>query len=151
MTSTAITDVYGAFVTFVSGTLTSYKKVANPYKLEDNPSGILKKGYGVKIGHGTNGGRFVGGFHSTKRVLTVVLTNEVAAVEANSTAWKDAELELMEDVQSLIKGICTSSAIATKVTNVAWVDDSGIGFVEGDRCRYFSVEVAFSAEYIESN
>lgn len=151
MTGTAITDVYDAFVTFVGGTLTSYKRLANAYSVADNPSPVLKRGYGVKVGPGQNSRRFVGGLHSTSRVFTIILTAEMAAVEGNVTQARAAELSILEDVQALIKGVCTNSTLATKTTNVQWSQDSGVQFIAGDRFKYLAIEVGFTAEYVETN
>lgn len=149
--TTAITTVYDALAAFVLETLPAYKKLANPYKHEDNPSVILKKGFGIKIKSGTNSKRFVGQLHSTKRTFTVILTCEMLTTEGNSAQWRAAELGIMEDAQALICAIHTSSTVAEATTNAEWTEDSGIDFVDGDRCRYLTTEIGFAIEYVEAN
>lgn len=151
MTATAISNVYDGLVTLVTAALPTHKKLANPYMVEANPSVVLKNGYGIKIGAAENTQRFCGSHHSTRRSLSVVLTAEMAAVEANATQWRSAELGLMEEAQTIIKAIASNPTLGGYAANTDWTNDGGIEFVDGDRTRYLTIEITFSTEYIEAN
>jgi hypothetical protein len=146
-----ITTVYGAYNTWISGILTSYKKLPNPYSSEDNSELLLKKGYGIAIGPGENTNRYFGCKHSTKRTFAVILTNQVTVTDHNVTGHATAELSLLEDAYLLRKAVETDPTLLNSTTKTLYQDDTGIEFVENDRFKFFKIVVNFVSEYIEDN
>jgi hypothetical protein len=150
MTS-AISNVYGALETFVSGQLTAYRRIPNGYAIEDNSELILTKGWALTVGPGQNSNRFAGCKHSTARQFIITLTNQASAAEHNLTGRKSEELSILEDAYKLRKAIESDPDLATTVAIATWADDSGIEYLEGDRYRFYRISLTFNVEYIENN
>lgn len=148
--TTQITAIRDQIKTLVETALPSYRQIANPYEIEKSPNVILRLGYGIAFGPGTNTNRELGCQLSVDREFAVVLTREVTALENNPDGREDVEKALFEDHYSLIKAIEKDPDLGETAARARYVSDSGLEYVALDNSRYFVLVSSFACEYFES-
>lgn len=146
-----ITSIYSAFEAFVAANLSSYRRMANGYSLEDNSGLLLNKGWGFAVGPGNDANRYVGCKHSTVRTFTVNLVNQATATDHDLAGHKAQELAILEDAYLLRKAIESDPDLAQTAASATYVEDTGITFLENDRFRFYRIGLNFRVEYHETN
>lgn len=145
---TTISTAHAALLTTIAATLTSARRLANPYVLAENPGGLLENGYGVAIGPAGAGRASLTCEQSFERAIAVVLTRTAAGTENNADALATVEKALVEDQVALIQALAEETATFP----ATYVSDGGVEFVQTqDRTgRYYALVTEFALKYSES-
>lgn len=144
-----ISTAYDAIVTQIGTTLSTHKRLSNPYSVERNPEPILSKGYGVRIGSGSNP-KLIMNKISITRDFTVVLTRQFYATQNDAASKAEVEKDLMEDQVSLIQAFRADTTLSGVVADIEYVGDAGIGSVFPEKGHFLVLETTFQATYLEA-
>jgi hypothetical protein len=145
-----IETVYDTFTDKVAAALTGYARIANPYDLADNPDIILRKGYGVAIGPGTNTERFVGCIATWEANFVVGIILQVASTENNVDGRSTTERNLLEGVEALLIAFENDPSLSGNVIKAVVNSHSGIQYIPGERGKYVAIEIDFTVEYLQT-
>lgn len=149
-----ISTAYDALVDRVETVLDTanqgYRRIPNPYVVEDNNDLNLKKGYGVAILPGENTNRVVNCKFSISRTIEVVLSRLYTGDDENASTRATTEKLLFEDQYKLINNFEQDLTINGSTMYTKWVSDGGIEYLSGDSGRFFLLKTQFSLEYLES-
>lgn len=144
-----ISTIYDGLHTLVSGELTGYFRLPNPYAIEENPEFFLKKGYGIGIG-GAEAGNAT---HTCKfqiiRGFSIVLISLASATESDAEQRGSLEKNLMEDGFKVIKALEIDETITTGDNNAIWLTDTGIEFLLGERQKFYRLQIDINVRYFE--
>lgn len=145
-----VSDIYNALNTLVSTTLTSYKKLPNPYVASENANVILNKGYGIAIGAGTNTERLLGCKLSIARDFGVVLTKQIAKTDHDVAGRATQEKAIFEDQYLIIKALEENPSLSGTAAKAYFVGDGGLEVLDLETGRYFVLATQFNVEYLET-
>ena len=147
---TKVSDIYDALNTLISGTLTTYSKLPDPYNVEDNTELFLKKGYGIAFGDDTNTNRKVGCQKITiNQQFEIPLMNLVTATDSNATGHASLEKLLLEDKFKIIKALENDNDLSGSAMQARYIGGSAITYLEGDRGKYLLTGLFITIEYLE--
>jgi hypothetical protein len=147
--STKVTTLYDAFVTAIGSVLPQHTRLSNPYKPEENPDLLKKKGWGVRVGPGTNTNRVMCPETFIARTFTVVITRLYEAREGDGAAKAVTEKQLAEDAILMVKYVEANQNIGGASTS-GFVSDNGIEYVQSDTDKFLKIELEFQIEYFET-
>lgn len=147
---TKISEIREQLETLITTALTGYRQIPNPYEIEKTSNVILRKGFGIAFGPGTNTERMLSCQLSVDRDFSILLTREVAVTEHDAAGREAVEKSIFEDLHLLIKAIETDADLATKASRARYVSDNGLEYVGLENSRYFLIAATFAAEYFES-
>jgi hypothetical protein len=150
--STQITAIYDSIVTTVSGLLSSYIRLQNPYDLSDNTEGALRKGWGIAVGTSTNSNRQVSCHVSQVQTIRIVISRQMYASDLNVSAKADAQKNLLEDLFLVIKEYSKEeiSLAGNEQANINYIGHDGIEEVFVKEKHYIKIEGSFVIEYFET-
>ena len=149
----AISDIFDAFHTKLSATLTTHNELFNPYFLEIDSQISLEKAYGLRMGPGENIlGNENSGQEQRQRELVMVLSRRKFATKQNLTERKSVEKQLFEDQALMLDAIAQDPKLGlSSVQRILYQTDNGIQFLEINQNRndiYF-LETTFVVDYEE--
>lgn len=127
-----------------------YSRLANPYKIEENPETFLRKGWGLGIGSAINSKRQISCHLSLRRELSVTLTREYFSLEEDPVAKSDTEKLILEDHFSLMKDFEKNPVVNGSSFLTEYVSDSGIQYVYTEREVFLMLRTTFTTEYMEN-
>jgi hypothetical protein len=147
-----ISDAYAGLKARIAAVLPSHVGLLNPYEPEQNPETILKQGYGIVLGAGTNSNRAISNHLSISREVSIVLTRRFYASEMNRTAKETVEKQLMEDQFLIVKDIekDPSLGLSDVVANFQYEGDEGIQFAFSEDKPFYRLTMRFRLEYLEN-
>lgn len=145
-----VSDVYQAYLTKIGTLLPSHSRLSNPYKPDENPSILIKQGYGLQLGPGTNTNRNMGCSLSVRREFTVVITRLYLAREDDGAAKAVTEKQLLEDAVLIQLDVERDPTINSTATSSFYISDGGIEYVSNDTDRFLKTEIKFESEYFEN-
>lgn len=144
-------DIYDHLITRLGAVLSTHARLPNPYKPDENAEAFLVKGYGLKIGPGTNTQRTMTcGKIFEERNFTIVLSRKYFAREDDAANKAVAERELMNDSWLVKNEIEKDPTLGGKSANAYFVSDTGTNYVFSDKDRFLLNELTVSIEYVES-
>jgi hypothetical protein len=126
-----------------------YKRLPNPYAVDDNAELMLRKGYGLAMGAAENTNRQVNCKISISRTAEVILTRLYTGKEEDAPGKAALEQLLLEDQHLVINDLEQDISINGSTMYTRYVSDSGIEFVSGVSGRFFMLKTQFSLEYME--
>jgi len=152
----SVSDVHTALIDAIAAVLTDYRKIPNPYEVENNPGSILNKGFAVAIGEGANTERTVKRQLFEVRTFEVFLIRLATHTENNTTKRVALEQDIMEDAFSIKSDLepRTSLPGASGFVQIRYLSDSGLQYIvpEGEevsRDKYYALNMVFDVEYRE--
>lgn len=149
--SIKIEDIYDAIVTEIETQLTTYRRMPNPYFVEENTYLQLQKGYGVRIDSGRDTERYVGCLVTWERLFTIILVNQITTTQNNIGARELIEKGILVDHDTLIRAFYANNTLTGQGIK-AWIsDDSGIIPVSigSNQAKFFQMELSLNVEYQE--
>lgn len=147
---TKISTIRAALETIILGVVSGYQKIPNPYELEKISNVILRQGYGIAFGPGSNTERQLSCQLSIDRDFAVILTREVAATEHDASGRETIEKSIFEDQYLIIKAIEKDSDLLATASRARYVSDNGLEYVGLENSRYFVLVSTFATEYFEN-
>lgn len=148
---TAIADIYDAIVLKLGTNLPTFKRIPNPYSLDENTALLLRKGYGIAIGTGTNTERYVGCLVTWQRDYTIGIVTQVVNTENDTLGRAEIEKDLIDAHDLVLKSFETDPSLGGKCIKAVITDDSGIEYISGDKGRYLALELTLRVEYQETS
>jgi hypothetical protein len=148
--ATVITDIITNLYALVSGSLTTYNELRDPYDIENNTELFLKNGFAIAVGDGTNEEAQSTSCHRwTRRNFTITLTNKITTTRENKAAIKTLQKDLMEDQETIIQAIYDDSTLSGKVVDCKYVSDTGIQYLDVEQIKYFRIDITIEVLYIK--
>jgi len=140
--STAVTTAYDALKTTIETTLgATFLKIPNPYDLEANSDGVLRKGYGIKIGPAVNV-QAVSCNYIVDRTFTVVICRESLNTDHDAAGIASVEKQLVEDVNALVIDFEQNATLNTGLIYSGYKSDSGVQLLRREQAfLYIEMEV----------
>lgn len=148
----AITDIVTALNTQIQTLLPTYARIPNPYAIDRNSALLLRSGYGIGIGPGTNTNRIIPNSVSTDRTFDIVLLSQIEALPNDVTNIDLEEKEILEAQYSLIQYFEANPTLGSlqNVINSRYISDSGIEFVSVEEQRFHQLTLTVGVEYLET-
>ncbi len=127
---------------------TAKTELPNPYVVEANPEGMLRDGWGLRVGASAVG---TAEFNSTVDVheIGLVLTREAPSTDSNPAPLLAAVKGLKSDAETLCQYLERGDDLSA-VENYTYLSTSPVVFGEGERNRWVTITVTFNAS-IRSN
>lgn len=145
---------YDAFISRIESVLDTvnqgYRRIPNPYNIDNNTEINLRKGYGLAILGAENSNRQVNCVFSVNRTIEVVLTRLYTGDDELAVPRASLEKLLLEDQYKLVNNFEQDMTINGQTMYTRWVGDTGIEYVGGETGRFFMLKTQFSLEYLES-
>lgn len=133
--------------------LPTYRKLDNPYIVEENSSLILNRGWGFAIGSGSNTKRKIGCKLSIEREITLINTIVNRGTVRDMTIRESAEKQIMEDqflaIKAFEKDPNISVSVAQYVSKMEFQGDNGIEYIFDDKTNFLVMRSSFIMEYFE--
>ena len=144
-----ITDIREELETIIAAAVTGYRQIPNPYEIEKTSNVILKKGFAIAFGPGTNTERLLSCQLSVDREMAIVLTRQVSSTEHDTNRREEIEKDIFEDHYLIIKAIEKDPSLNNKAARARYVGDNGLEFLSLENSRYFVLQSNFAFEYFE--
>lgn len=147
----AVSDIYDAMVTRLTGLYATHSRLAHPYAPELDIEPSLKKGWGLKVLPARNDNREVGCKISATRQWSVVFTRKVYSKDMDATSQASTEKDLLEDARLLINDVQQNVYLSSVSfnPNVKYVSDNGIEFLFVDEKPFYKIEVLLEVQWWE--
>lgn len=150
----AVSTAYDALETRIAALLNAnpadpaFLKIPNPYQLEENSDGVLRKGFGIKIGQASNVMAVNCNYH-IDRVFGVVLAREAMNTDHDSAGIAKVEKQLMEDLTTIIRDFEVNQSLNTGLIFCGYLGDGGIELIRNDQ-SFLAVEAQFRIKIVQS-
>lgn len=146
-----ISTIHDNLLALISTNLGSeYKKLPNPYIIDDNNELYLTKGYGLAIGPGARTDRLVSCRQSWQRDFTLYLTQQITTTDHNTDDRETIIKAMLEDHFTLFDALESDSTLSGSAIRAQMESDSGITILDLESARYLLLEIDVIAEYLEN-
>jgi hypothetical protein len=146
---TKITNIREELESIIAASIAGYKQIPNPYEIEKTSNVILKKGFAIAFGPGTNTERLLSCQLSIDREMAIVLTRQVSSTEHDTNRRESIEKDILEDQFLIIRAIERDPSLNNKAARARYVGDNGLEFLSLENSRYFVLQSNFAFEYFE--
>lgn len=146
---TKITNIREELESIIAASVAGYKQIPNPYEIEKTSNVILKKGFAIAFGPGTNTERLLSCQLSIDREIAIVLTRQVSSTEHDTNRRESIEKDILEDQFLIIRAIERDPSLNNKAARARYVGDNGLEFLSLENSRYFVLQSNFAFEYFE--
>lgn len=148
MTSQILT-VYDGIVDLIEATLSTYKRLANPYSVDSNTYIRMEEAFGLAISGGTNTERFVGCLVTWERTFIIVLVRKITTTQNNIGSREVLEKQILDDAEKLFKAFELNSTLSGTAIKAIVSGDGGVAFVDADLQKFFQLELTLDVEYLQ--
>lgn len=145
-----ISSVYDAMNSRIASVLTSHLRLNNPYAIEKNPTLLLKLGYGVVIGPGTNNPKQLSNQLAINREMRVIISRKFYALPNKPADRATAEKLLLEDQFLVIKDFERNTTLNETAAVTNYETDGGLQFVNESNEDFLYIDTTFSVIYFEN-
>lgn len=149
MTAKVLT-IYDAIIDQIETSLPTYKRLPNPYVVDQNTYAQLTKGYGMAIGSGIDTKRYVCDLVTWKRNFTIILIQRITTTQNNIGSREVIEQSILRDHDTLRKAFYLNSSLGGNAIESTVSIDDGLTFVDADLLKFFTLEMNLVVEYQES-
>lgn len=127
----------------------TWRRLPNPYVIDQNTYLQLQKGYAVRTDAGLNTERFITNQCSVtwERLFTIILVRQMFATQNNVDARDAIDLELQEDIELIHKKFELNHSLNGEAIKCIPVGDTGVNFIDAERLKFLSTEVNLRVEY----
>jgi hypothetical protein len=143
------TSIYDNLVAKIAATLTAYIDLPEAYDIEENPSFLLEKGFGVGFLSEVNEKLQNCNILNFEREFSIILVNRLTATINDRTQRAAAEKALIEDGYTLIKALMNDLTLSGVATDTSYEGQSGIEYVidkDGTE-RFISIALSVLIKY----
>lgn len=147
-----VSTAFDNFVSRVDAALTSgngWIKLPNPYAIQNNPDVMLKQGYAIGIGAGTNTKRTLGDQVSIRRSFFVHISRAMDALDFDVAGRQSTEKTLLEDLKLVVADVEKHQTLNAGQIFCAFDGDDGIESIEGESSEFRALKANFIIEYFE--
>ena len=145
-----VSDIFDALEVVVEAALPGYSELPNAYVPEQNPKIFMNKGYAIGIGEGANTERLLSNKQSIDRSFEIVFVNQLNATETNNALIKTQSKQIFEDAFLVLSAIEKDNDLGQLCVKAKYDSDSGLGFMDEEKQRYFILTMVVSVEYFET-
>lgn len=142
-----VLDVYGAITAQITAALPNHTRIPNPYVPDQNSWLKLVQGYGLGIRDGFDTNRTVSCILTWKRTFTILVVRKLTTTENNIGSREVIEKDILTDHDTLMKAFYNNLSLSTQATIASVTSDGGVGFLDGDRLKFFTMEINLDVEY----
>ena len=145
-----ISTVYDQLLTTLAALYPNKSRLINAYDPEDNPDGLLRDGYGLKLGDAPIVNDEFCNF-SSDRLFSIVLTREVLAI--GEVTPVDAATKLMlEDIYTAQKDFSNADQIGieSSIEKIDLGTSSGVTYFVGEKIKFISMEFSVNIQVTET-
>ena len=139
-----ITTVHNTIISTLATLFPNKTVIPNAYDLEQNPSPLLRDGYGLKIGSSTKeDGEFCDYLYTQEYI--VVLTKEILRTDEDDTQINVNGLAILEDVHTIRKDFYNVDQVGAEA-NIRMVElgsTTDLNFNPRDGFNFASMEASF--------
>lgn len=147
---TKIADIKSAVETKLSTALgSSYARIPNPYSLDENTMLILRNGYSVAVGSGTNTDRLINCGTSWEREFVIGVVTQVVTTENNTTKRETFVQAILDAHRLVLQAFENDVTLGGLVIKALVAGDGGVSFIDGARGKFLAVEISLLVEYLE--
>ncbi len=147
---TQTNSIYDKLVTLFGTSLSSYQRLPNPYIAQANSELVLTKAWGLGVGPGTRQQlEFNCNTPSYERIYNLLLINQVTSTDHDISARSGIEKSIIDDFIALNDVIEANVTLDGLAYDAAYVDDSGIEFLDGKNLKYISISINYSVKWRE--
>lgn len=151
MSFNKITTIHTKLVEIISGELSEYRRIPNPYAAEANSQLILAKAFGIGIGPGSRQEIELGGSGAFyERLFNILLSQQMTATPHDIAARETIERSLIEDFVKVNNLLEKNVALDGLAYDSAYVDDSGIEFIDAEQGKFVNINVNYLVRYTET-
>lgn len=144
-----ITQIHNNLISVVSGVLPTFKRIPNPYFIDENNQLFLVKGFGIGIGTGHRQDLELCKL-SWNRIFQVVLVQQIVTTENNISDRIDIEQAILESHHLVLNALETNSSLNGSDSKADVIGDTGLVFLTGDRLKYLSITIDVNILYSET-
>ena len=144
-----ISQIHAALLARLDAVLPSYRRLTNPYDIEDNNELYLTKGYGVAVGPGLRTDRLVSCQKSWERSFDVILTNQITTTDHNILANDTIQKSILEDHFAVFSDLEKETTLSALTIRSQVEADDGLEFVDLETARYYAMQITILTEYLE--
>ena len=142
-----ITTIYDNIDTILSALFSAKTEIPNPRKLSDNNENYLKDGYGFYFAGAGLPSFDLSHFQGYSREIVIVLARNIYRVDNDTSVYKTAEKNLLEDQVVLINSLADDRTMDDLITSVEFTGDSGVEFTFDDKYNFMYLSTTFDLEY----
>jgi len=146
-----VSTIHDTLLSSLASLFSTMTRIPNPYSLEDNQNVLLKSGFGLKM-NGTNFADSEFCTYSYTADFGVIFSKEVVMLGNDEDGFDTAVKALLEASNTLQLNWLTNSQIGieSNITQVNFINTSGIDFVVAGKSKFVTIEVAFSIQIREN-
>jgi hypothetical protein len=144
-----ITQIYDSLVARVSLVLPTYRRLTNPYEVEDNNELYMTKGFGVAVGPGVRTDRIISCQKSWERGFNIILVNQITTTDHNISANEIIQKNILEDHFALFSDLEKETTLSAITIRSQVESDDGLEFVNLETSRYYVMQINVLTEYLE--
>lgn len=144
-----ISQIHAALIARLEAVLPNYKRLPNPYDIEDNNELYLSKGFGVAVGPGVRTDRLVSCQKSFERTFSILMTNQITTTDHNITANETIQKNILEDHFLVFSDLEKETSLSALTIKSEVDSDDGLEFVNTEAARYYLIQINVICEYLE--
>ena len=143
----AISDLYDALDAALLGLYATptYRKLVNPYVLDQNDTPTLSRGWGFKIGPQSSANLTMGRYEQLEISIEVIQTIVHRGTDRDVSIRQTNEKLLLEDQFLLVDYLRQNTALFAKLWKLDYLSTSGLEFVFTEQQNYFTITTNLSA------
>lgn len=140
-----ITDVYNQLIAQTNTLFLSKERLHNPYVLTENPDGIRKNAWGIRVNGATKEDLEFCDM-SLSRSFDLILTRQFVSLAGDEDGFDSVTIELLEAQQSFAAMVYSYNElqIEDKIDKIDIVDISGITLETGLEKKFLNCIVSFN-------
>lgn len=147
---TKIADIKSAVEAKLSGALgSSFARIPNPYALDENTMLILRNGYSVAVGSGTNTNRLINCGTSWEREFVVGIVTQVVTTENNTTKRESFIQGILDAHRLVLQAFENDVTLGGLVIEAIVQGDGGLTYIDQTRGKFMAMEISLLVEYLE--
>lgn len=149
---TKISDVRDEIVTILDSILpvaSGWRRLPNPYVIDQNTYLQLQKGFAVRTDSGLNTERLITNQCAVtwERIFTIIIVRQMTATQNNVTSRDAIDQDLLDDIELIHKTFELNHALNGKAIKCIPVSDTGVNFIDAERLKFLSTEINLRVEY----
>lgn len=144
-----ISMIHAALIARLEAVLPTYRRLTNPYDIEDNNELYLTKGFGIAVGPGFRTDRLVSCQKSWERDFNILLTNQITTTDHNLSANETIQKNMLEDHYAVFADLEKETTLSAITIRSQVESDDGLEFVDLETSRYYLMQINVITEYLE--
>ena len=126
-----------------------WRRLPNPYVIDQNTYLQLQKGYAVRSDAGLNTERVITNQCEVtwERIFTIIVVRQMTATQNNVDSRDAIDQSLLDDIELIHKTFELNHALNGKAIKCIPVSDSGVNFIDAERLKFLSTEINLRVEY----